>query len=223
MPTLKVVLEATPRRTFAIALDWPGWSRAGRTEEEALAALADYAGRYRRVLATTSHAPPDGAARLEVVDRLRGGPGTDFGVPSAVLPGDDEPLSAAQLERQVAILDAAWASFDRAAHQAAGHELRKGPRGGGRDLPKIVGHVLEAEEAYLTKLGSRRPRDAGTTVEDRTAAVRATALAALDARAHGRPVADPAATEKLWSPRYFVRRSAWHALDHAWEIEDRII
>jgi hypothetical protein len=27
---------------------------------------------------------------------------------------------------------------------------------------------------------------------------------------------------KLWTPRYFVRRTAWHALDHAWEIEDRL-
>jgi hypothetical protein len=26
---------------------------------------------------------------------------------------------------------------------------------------------------------------------------------------------------KRWLPRYFVRRVAWHALDHAWEIEDR--
>jgi hypothetical protein len=26
-----------------------------------------------------------------------------------------------------------------------------------------------------------------------------------------------------WSARYFARRSAWHLLDHAWEIEDRIV
>jgi hypothetical protein len=24
-----------------------------------------------------------------------------------------------------------------------------------------------------------------------------------------------------WTPRFAVRRSAWHALDHAWELEDR--
>jgi hypothetical protein len=24
-----------------------------------------------------------------------------------------------------------------------------------------------------------------------------------------------------WSPRYAIRRSAWHSLDHAWEILDR--
>ena len=25
-----------------------------------------------------------------------------------------------------------------------------------------------------------------------------------------------------WTARYFVRRSVWHILDHAWEIEDRL-
>jgi hypothetical protein len=27
----------------------------------------------------------------------------------------------------------------------------------------------------------------------------------------------------LWPARYFVRRVAWHVLDHAWEIEDRMV
>ena len=52
-------------------------------------------------------------------------------------------------------------------------------------------------------------------------AMRETALAALEARAGGKPIDDPRQTKRLWSPRYTVRRSAWHALDHAWEIEDR--
>ncbi len=53
------------------------------------------------------------------------------------------------------------------------------------------------------------------------AAVRATALDALTARARGKPIADPRQTKRPWSPRYYTRSSAWHALDHAWEIEDR--
>lgn len=28
---------------------------------------------------------------------------------------------------------------------------------------------------------------------------------------------------KMWRPRYFVRRTAWHVLDHAWELEDRTV
>ena len=27
---------------------------------------------------------------------------------------------------------------------------------------------------------------------------------------------------KRWPAPYAIRRSAWHALDHAWEIEDRL-
>jgi hypothetical protein len=26
-----------------------------------------------------------------------------------------------------------------------------------------------------------------------------------------------------WTPRFYVRYSAWHILDHAWEIEDRLL
>jgi hypothetical protein len=58
-------------------------------------------------------------------------------------------------------------------------------------------------------------------VAEYAAAVRATAVDALAARAGGRPVADPRQTKNPWSPRFYVRRAAWHALDHAWEIEDR--
>ena len=57
---------------------------------------------------------------------------------------------------------------------------------------------------------------------DQLAAVRAAALETLDAVVHGRPIAEPRNTKRPWHPRYFIRRSAWHALDHAWEIEDRI-
>jgi hypothetical protein len=27
----------------------------------------------------------------------------------------------------------------------------------------------------------------------------------------------------IWSARNYVRRIAWHVLDHAWEIEDKVI
>ena len=35
------------------------------------------------------------------------------------------------------------------------------------------------------------------------------------------PLSKPSRGRRPWSPCYAVRRSAWHALDHAWEIEDR--
>jgi hypothetical protein len=53
--------------------------------------------------------------------------------------------------------------------------------------------------------------------------VRAAVVAALGARAAGEEPPNANNVSKRWTPRYFVRRSAWHALDHAWELEDRIL
>ena len=40
---IAVTIESSPKKTFATAVDFPGWSRSGKTEELALVALADYA------------------------------------------------------------------------------------------------------------------------------------------------------------------------------------
>jgi hypothetical protein len=219
---LAIYLEIGQKRTFAGAIEWPGWCRIGRGEEEAVAALLAYGRRYAAVAEAAGLSAPR-AADLEVVERLEGGSGTDFGVPSEAPSADERPLDAAALDRQSRLLTASWQAFDIAWREAneARVELTKGPRGGGRDLPKMADHVLGAEEAYLAPLGSRHPRMPDATLPDRMAAVRATALATLAARARDEPIADPSQTKRSWLPRYFVRRSAWHALDHAWEIEDR--
>lgn len=219
---LAVYLEVGPKRTFAGAVEWPGWCRSGRGEEEALAALRAYAPRYGAVAEAAGLSAP-AAKDLDVVERLEGGSGTDFGVPSAAPEADDRPLKPSELDRQSRLLSASWQAFDIAWQEAtdAHLKLRLGPRGGGRDLPKMQMHVLEAEEAYLGQLGSRWPRMPGAAPADRMAVVRETALEALAARAGSKPVADPRQTKRPWSPRYFVRRSAWHVLDHAWEIQDR--
>jgi hypothetical protein len=31
----------------------------------------------------------------------------------------------------------------------------------------------------------------------------------------------PEAKAAAWSSRYFLRRTAWHVLDHAWELQDK--
>jgi hypothetical protein len=46
---IAVCLEITPKQTFASALDWPGWCRAGQDESAALETLASYAERYAPV------------------------------------------------------------------------------------------------------------------------------------------------------------------------------
>ena len=221
--TTAVYIEAAPKRSFAVAVDWPGWARSGKTEADALAALAAYAPRYTKVAtrAREPFEPPRDADALRVVERIKGGTGTEFGVPSATPDADRRRITERDLERLTRLLEAAWATFDSAAKAAEGRTLRLGPRGGGRDVRKIVGHVLEAELAYVRQLGSAHKRAAGAGESDAMAAVREAEIEALGFRSRGEPILSPTAVRNPWEPRYFVRRSAWHVLDHAWEIEDR--
>ena len=153
---------------------------------------------------------PD-AISVEVAERVDGDASTAFGVPSRVADADRRPSDAAEAARLAAIADAAWAAFDAIA-AAAPESLRKGPRGGGRDTSKIVEHVNGADGAYASVLGRRH--DPGDPA--RVAAMRADLLAILRTPSDGSPVAG-----RRWPVRYAARRIAWHALDHAWEIEDR--
>lgn len=210
-----VYLEVGAERTFACALDWPGWCRAARTGQLALEALAAYAPRYRVVADEAGIAL---AARVadafEVVERVKGDATTDFGAPAVVPDADGQPLTDRRAARQAALVGAAWSVFDRVVAGAPA-ELRKGPRGGGRDRDKILEHVVSAEAAYARKIGVRHrlpdPADRPAVAE-----LRAAVEDALRRARAGEPMA-----EKGWPPRYAARRIAWHVLDHAWEIEDR--
>jgi hypothetical protein len=133
------------------------------------------------------------------------------------LPTDDLPVDEAELARLQALLRTSWAAFDRAVQAARGKSLRKGPRGGGRDQAKMIAHVGEAELAYLGALGGKKP--AGE-VDDQTR--RRVMLESLAASVRGEIPATGPRGGTRWTPRFFVRRTTWHALDHAWEIEDRI-
>ncbi|GAA3547095.1 hypothetical protein GCM10022419_029150 [Nonomuraea rosea] len=204
----RVYLETGPKKVFACSLDWPGWCRIAKGEEAAIDRLMDYAPRYRVVAARAGldFAPGDPV----VVARVPGSDTTDFGVPYAVPDLDLEPVPAAEAAQGVALLRAAWELFDETV--AASHEdLRKGPRGGGRDLSKIVDHVVGAERAFARKVDVRhRPYKSAADRE----AMRAE-LAGVLSRAW-----EPPQTTG-WPPRYALRRIAWHVIDHIWEIEDR--
>ncbi len=216
-------LERGEKLVFAGALEWPGWCRRGKSEAEALDALGRYAARYADVAGLAGQAFPwrTTTPSFEIVERLDGGSGTDFGVAGLSPEADGAPVGGAELERQVRLLEASWAVFDRVASGARGRELAKGPRGGGRNLEKIELHVREAEDAYLNQLGNRPFRRTGDVGRDREAH-RNAVLATLRARASGSEPPDPSGTKKRWPPRRFVRRACWHILDHAWEIEDRL-
>ncbi|MBA3690650.1 MAG: hypothetical protein H0W82_04460 [Actinobacteria bacterium] len=160
---------------------------------------------------------PAAPSALTVVERLGGTATTDFGAPDVPPSADAEPARDADLRRFATLFRACWRAFDRAAAAAEGVELTKGPRGGGRDLEKIVDHVLGSDEGYLRMLGVQAPRGGPDGHAER---VRRAVLDALEVAVREGVPPGPRGG-KRWTPRYFVRRSAWHALDHAWEIEDR--
>jgi hypothetical protein len=208
-------LERGAKRVFAGAIDWPGWARAGKTDEAALDALAAYGSRYAAALSGTRlrFRAPQGVSDLHVVERVEGTATTDFGAPDVAVARDLEDVDAKDLARLETILRAAWRTLDTAAERADGVELAKGPRGGGRALDAIVDHVLRADASYVARLGRKVEADDAQAVRD--GIVDALRSAVRD----GVPPSPRGG--KRWTPRYFVRRSAWHVLDHAWEIEDR--
>jgi hypothetical protein len=223
MTKIPVYLEIGKMRVFAGALDWPGWCRSARTEADALDALVGYGTRYKKALGTAARglSPPKLTIDLNVIQRLDGNATTDFGAPDVAPSIDDEPLHAKELRRQIKLLEACWAAFDRTAEDARGVELRKGPRGGGRDVDKMISHVLEADLAYVGRVWVRPGGLKNADAAARMSAVRSAMVDALKRRAQGEMPERPRGGS-VWSPRYTVRRSAWHALDHAWEIEERI-
>jgi len=190
-----VYLEVGAKRVFASAADWPGWSRSGKTEQAALEALAAYAPRYAKVAKL-----PAGASNFEVVERLKGNATTDFGAPGVLAKAEATKLTAKETERLVSLLEDCWKYLDKVRKRVP-QELRKGPRGGGRDRDKMYAHVLDAELGYASALRVKLKEP------DRKAVLAALRNPNPDAR---------------WPPAYAIRRMAWHALDHAWEMEDRV-
>jgi hypothetical protein len=120
---------------------------------------------------------------------------------------DRRRTTNAQGERLANLVEAAWDMFERVSKNAP-EELRKGPRGGGRNTSKMIEHVVGSDEAYA--------REIGIKLKAPIAEIRTAVLEAIRAPSDGSPLAD-----RRWTARYAAHRIAWHALDHAWEIEDK--
>jgi hypothetical protein len=208
---VEVYLEAGAKRVFACAVDWPGWARSGRDEARALEALEACRARYTAALGAHGSVP---AGPFEVVERIPGNATTDFGAPGVVPDLDRTALDARRATKLAEILEACWDHLDGVAARAPA-ELRKGPRGGGRDRDQMLQHVLNAEAMYATRIGVKVKEPAAgdsRAIQE----FRARVLEVV-----GAPSAAVPATERAWPVRYFTRRAAWHVLDHAWEMEDR--
>lgn len=216
-----IYLEQGQKRTFACAVDWPGWCRVARGDDHAIATLASYAARYAVVAEDAGAAFPFAgmaadtvAAELTVVEHVEGSGSTDFGAPGAVPNLDRAPLDGKTAERHAGLVAASWRVFDRVVAGAPA-VLRKGPRGGGRDRDDVVAHVAESERSYARSIGVRfTPTEFGRSGGQ--AAMRAEIIAVLRSARDGAPAGGGG-----WPPRFAARRIAWHVLDHAWEIEDK--
>lgn len=221
---IPVYLEIGQKRTFAGAIDWPGWSRSAGDESAALQALYDYGPRYARVVraARLGFKRPVKESTFVVVERLRGNATTDFGAPGLAPSSDSRQVNSEELHRFEKLLRACWRTFDANIKAAGGKKLRLGPRGGGRQLEGIVQHVLGSDAGYMNQAGWKfKEQDTGD-LDHRLKLTRQAILDALAASARGEiPPKGPRGGLR-WSPRYFVRRLVWHVLDHAWEIEDRL-
>jgi hypothetical protein len=213
---VRVMVEVGKKKTVAVALDWPGWNRSGKSEAEALQVLAAYRPRYAKVAGLAGLADEFRAAgELAVVERLGGTGMTDYyGLSFRSTESEHNPISDAGCERRIALLRASWTYFDDVASRVSA-ELRKGPRGGGRDRDKIVRHANGAEiDEFAKRVGVITPLDARERPDELRAHRDAFCAAIRDYNARG-------ASARTWTVQFVIRHSAYHMLDHAWEMEDR--
>ena len=217
---MRVVLEIGPRgkKVVALAPDWPGLERGGPTAEAATERLLAYLPRYAPVAKLAGmEAELAACTSLDVVEQYPGTGSTDFwGISFASSSIDRQQMSTDELARELALMQASWAFFD-AVRARVSAEMRPGPRGGGRDRDRIVGHVVGTEQDWGKKLGL--PGYAGDVPsEESLSAHRDAYCAAIRAHHAEGKTAGPVAR---WPLRFLIRHTAFHTLDHAWEMEDK--
>jgi hypothetical protein len=216
---VRTVLERGPKgkKAVAFAIDWPGWSRGANTPSEALAALDSYRQRYRAIALTAGmHDEFDAAGPLSVIEERVGTGSTDFwGISFAPSSTEQGRMSEAEIDRKINLLRACWAFFDAVAARVS-PQMRKGPRGGGRDRDTIIRHTIRTEsENFAKRLGLRTPEGAALT-PDGLIAYRDAYVAAM--REYN---SSEAKRMRSWTLPFLIRHSAFHVMDHAWEMEDK--
>ncbi len=217
---VRTVVERGPKgkRSVVFTIDWPGWSRGAKTVELALETLESYRARYRPVASLAGMSREfDAAGPLEILEDKVGTGSTDFwGISFSPSEAEQGPMSEAQLERGITLLQACWAYFDGVAARVS-PEMRKGPRGGGRDRDRIIRHTIRTEsEDFAKQVGLRIPEEAALTPTG-LHQHRETYVAAMRAYNAG----EVTRRMRSWNLPFLIRHSGFHTLDHAWEMEDK--
>ncbi len=218
---VRTVIQRGPKgkRTVAFAIDWPGWSRGAKTPEAALEALEAYRERYRPIAHGAGlDSEFETAGELDVVEDHVGVGSTDFwGISFAPSSFEQGRMPDGELERKLTLLQAAWRFFDHVAARVSA-ELQKGPRGGGRDRDEIVAHILRNEQGdFARRVGVPVPPDAVLTGPERDAHRKQFLSAIREHNAAGKR----AGQSPNWTIPFLIRHTAYHTLDHAWEMEDK--
>jgi len=214
---VRIMLEqGKKKRVVACAFDWPGWDRSTRIGGDVLAVLESYRPRYAKVAELAGYGAEFGAtAGFKVVEQVEGTGMTDYyGVSGRTATAETKPMTAAECERKIALLEAAWTTFDTTADRVSS-ELRLGPRGGGRSRERIIRHVNGAEIGdFAPKVGVKMPDETLDDPKALRAYRKAVVKGIRDHHARGEPA-------RSWALQFLIRRLTWHMLDHAWELEDR--
>ena len=216
----RVTLEIGPKRkkVVAVAPDWPGLERGAKTQEDAIERLRSYIPRYSQVAKLAEmDVEFDTIKNVHVVEEYPGTGSTDFwGISFAFSSIDKQDMSSDELERELTLMQACWVFFDDVRRRVS-TEMQKGPRGGGRDRDHIVRHTLYAEQDWAKMIGVLTPDDAMLTVEGLKMHRESYCHAIRDYHSH-RKLAGKLAK---WPLRFLIRHTAFHTMDHAWEMEDK--
>jgi hypothetical protein len=217
---LRVALEIGPKgkKVVAVAPDWPGLARGATTEEAAIERLLAYVPRYAAVAKLAGMEAEFATSAIgssaNVVEHYPGTGSTDFwGISFGFSGIDQQAMSEEELERELTLMRSCWAFFDDVRSRVSA-EMQKGPRGGGRDRDRIVRHVLFTERDWAKMVGVITPEDTMLTGEELNAYRDAYCNAIRAFHSEGKMA-------RKWPLRYLIRHTAFHTLDHAWEMQDK--
>lgn len=216
----QVTLEIGPKgkKVVAVAPNWPGLERGAKTGEDAIKKLHSYIQRYSQVAKLAKRdAEFDTVKNFEVIEQYSGTSSTDFwGISFAFSSIDKQALSRDDLERELSLMQACWAFFDLVRSKVSA-EMQRGPRNGGRDREQIVNHTFAGEKQWGKMIGVLTP-DGAMLTENGLKTHR---------DAYCQAIRDYYAQDKMagkiskWPLRFFIRHTAFHTMDHAWEMEDK--